>query len=134
MPRGENHPGSELIADSLELRGERRYRCVVRFRARPNDDVDRSVEQRQDVDPHDFAQAALQSISRDGGVAIARDYQADARVRTRGSQDSHVEVSGTNPLPLSNDRLKLDATREAAALRQSCAVVRRLRICPGDEQ
>ena len=129
MPRGENHPGSELIADSLELRGERRYRCVVRFRARPNDDVDRSVEQRQDVDPHDFAQAALQSISRDGGVAIARDYQADARVRTRGSQDSHVEVSGTNPLPLSNDRLYVGSPREAMLARKTEAVVTRLRTC-----
>lgn len=72
-----------------------------------NRDIHRRAasECRKQLDSHELAKAALEAISIDRGMLVARHDDPDARELKRGSEDPHVEVRGPNSLPLSKDGL-----------------------------
>jgi hypothetical protein len=96
-----------------------------------NGDVERGelAQRGQQRDARDLAKPSLEPVAIDGGVLVTRHDDPDARRTKRGSTDPDIEVHGPNSLPLSNDSLNIEASRQPVAARKSEAVVTRLRTC-----
>ena len=62
-------------------------------------------------------------------MTVTWNDDANARMRERGSEGSDIEMHGPNSLPLSNDRLQVEAPRQPIATRKTEALIRRLRTC-----
>jgi hypothetical protein len=94
-------------ADRQHVQPESVEGCGVSFSACANRDVDRRLtgKRRKQLRANQLAKTTLEAIAIHGGVVVARDDDADARMNKRGSEDPDVEVPGPDPLPLSNDGL-----------------------------
>jgi len=79
----------------------------IRITSGANRDVDRRSlpKRRKQLESHELAKAALETISVDRGMLVARHDDPDTRKLERGSEDAHIEVRGPNSLPLSKDGL-----------------------------
>jgi len=104
--------GVRLVADKSranrqDVQPEPVERCGVGFSACANRDVDRRLtgERREQLRANELAKTTLETIAIHGGVVVAWDDDADARMNERGSEDPDVEVPGPDSLPLSNDGL-----------------------------
>jgi hypothetical protein len=119
--------------DRLHVRAQRVKRRGVRVVSRADGEVDRLLrsQRRQQLHADDLAEAALETVTIDGGVLVTRHDDPDARRAERGSEDPDIEMHGPNSLPLSNDGLYVRAPRQPVATRKSKAVVMRLRTCSG---
>lgn len=114
-----------------DVSAQRRKFRRVGFMTGANRDVARCpiIERRQELDAHELAEPTLEPVSIDRRMAVSRNDDSDARMSERGSEGSDIQMHGPNSLPLSNDRLQVEAPRQPIAPRKSEAVVRRLRTC-----
>ena len=105
----------------------------VRVGTRANRDVEHeSAAQRgEQLDTHELAQPALEPVAVHCGVSMTRNHDTNSRKCERGSEDAHIEVRGPNSLPLANDGLYVEASRQSISTRKAKTVVTRLRTCSG---
>jgi hypothetical protein len=119
------------VGDRHDVVSQRRKLGRIRFTPRANRDVRRRRlrENRQQLDAHELAKSPLEPIPVHGGLAVPGNDDTNARMSERGSEGSDIEMHGPNSLPLSNDRLQVEAPRQPVATRKSEALIRRLRTC-----
>ena len=90
-----------------------------------------AAKRRKQLDTHELAQPALEPVAIDRGVSMTRNHDTNSWKCERGSEDAHIEVRGPNSLPLANDGLYVEASRQSIATRKAKTVVTRLRTCSG---
>ena len=119
------------LRDDHDVVSQRRKLGRIRFTSRPNRDVRRRrfPESGQQFDSHELAKSSLEAVPVHGGMAVPGNDDTNARMSERGSKSSDIEMHGPNSLPLSNDRLQVEAPRQPIATRKSEALIRRLRTC-----
>jgi hypothetical protein len=106
-------------------------RGAVCLSARSNGEVHGRAcsQRRQEVDANELAEPALEPVPIDGSVTVARNDDAHARMRERGSEYSDVEIHSPDSLPLLNGRFQISAPRHPKATREATPVVTRRRTC-----
>lgn len=120
-----------MLMNCEHVRPERIHRGDIRLPARADRDVERRTraERREQRQPHELAQPALERIAIDRRVLVSRHDDAHTRKLERGSENPCIEVHGPNSPPLSNDGLNVTAPRQSVAARKTKAAVRRPRTC-----
>ena len=87
-------PGDELRTQDIE-------RGIVGVRPRSYDDIRGYGYARQDVEPDDLTQAALQAVAFHDRVAMLGNDDTDPGMTQKGSEDPNFEVFGSSSLPFS---------------------------------
>jgi hypothetical protein len=106
-------------------------RRLVRFLSRANRDIHRRLraQRGQELDTHDLTKPALEPVPIDSGMLMPRHDDPDTRRAKSGGDDPDIEMRGPNSLPLSNDGLYIEASRQPVATRKTKSVAMRLRTC-----
>ena len=122
---------SNTLLNGHDVAAQSFNRGLVRLRSGPNGHVHgRLLAQRgQQNDADHVAKTPFETIPIHSGVLMPRYNDTNARRVKGGSEDPHIEMHGPDTLPLANDGLYVEASRQPVATRISEPVVTRLRTC-----
>jgi hypothetical protein len=117
-----------LRGDPHEVRLERGDRCVVCLPPRADENVIRCGD-RQQLQPHDFANAALEPIPTDCGQSVFRDDDGHTQ-RCTGCLDAlDVEQAGAQAFARPKQPLDVSCAGDSARAAETEGGLRRRRTC-----
>jgi hypothetical protein len=113
-------PASDTRSNGLDIGAEQIDRDPVCLSTCTNSDVERGgrPQRREQLDACELAQSSLEFVAIDCRVLVAWHHDSNARKTERGSENPHIEVHGSNSLPLSNDVLYVLAPRQPMTARE----------------
>jgi hypothetical protein len=117
----------------LDILRQRRQIGVVGFASSADHKIP-GHDLRSETLTYELSELAFQSIAIDRAMLMARHDDAESRMIKRGSSHSDVEVSGPNPLPLSNDGLQVATPRQPKPARKAKTTIRLRRTYPEASQ
>jgi len=86
--------------------------CFVRFWFGTNEEIDPTIQIRQQSRSNEFSQTPFYAVPVDDSAPMLGDDDPHPRMRQQGSRCPGLEVLGLNPLPCASDNFEIGLARQ----------------------
>ena len=86
--------------------------CVVRFGLGANEQIDTTIQIREQLGPNELAKAPFHPVPVNDSPPVLGDDKAHPRMRQQGSRRQSFEPLGLNPLPCTSDNFEIGLARQ----------------------